>query len=133
MSKSDNLYDFFTDLANAIREKEGSTAKINPQDMAVRIAALGDKEVVKVDRGTLKELLYDIAEALREIEGSSDLINPQDMAARVLAFIKEYNIRFEKDMLVWEGDTNNEGVVLYNTLVATGEWSLEEITIEELL
>lgn len=90
MSKSDNLYDFFTDLANAIREKEESTAKISPQDMAQRVAALGDKVVVKVERNTLKELLYDIAEALRLVEGSTAPINPQDMSARVLAIIKSY-------------------------------------------
>lgn len=90
MSKRDNLQDFFTDLANAIREKEGSTTKINPQDMAVRIAALGDKVFIKKERNNLKELLYDIAEALRLVEDSSALINPQDMAARVLALIKDY-------------------------------------------
>ena len=42
-------------------------------------------------------------------------------------------ITFAKDNLVWEGETNKEGVVIYNTLISTGEWSLEEITIEELL
>ena len=46
---------------------------------------------------------------------------------------EELAIRFAKNKLVWEGDTNNEGVIMYNTLIATGEWSLEEITIEELL
>ena len=42
-------------------------------------------------------------------------------------------IRFAKDKLVWEGDTNTDGVVIYNTLVVTGEWKMEEIVIEELL
>lgn len=51
----------------------------------------------------------------------------------VCSIPEELAIRFAKDKLVWEGDTNNEGVILYNTLIATGEWSLEEITIEELL
>ena len=51
----------------------------------------------------------------------------------VCSIPEELAIRFAKDNLIWEGETNNEGVVLYNTLVATGEWSLEEITIEELL
>ena len=46
---------------------------------------------------------------------------------------QEWVIRFAKDKLVWEGETNQEGVVLYNTLTSLGEWSLEEITIEELL
>lgn len=42
-------------------------------------------------------------------------------------------IRFAKSKLSWDGELNNNGVVLYNTLTATGEWSLEEIVIEELL
>ena len=105
MSKKDNLHDFFTDLANAIREKEGSTAKINPQDMAVRIAALGDKVVVKKEKNTLYELLYDIAESLRLVENSSALINPQDMAARVLAIIKEYYIKVPEG-IIWLTEPN---------------------------
>lgn len=122
MSKRDNLHDFFTDLANAIREKEGSTAKINPQDMAVRIAALDDKVVVKKTRTTLLELLQDIAEALRLIEGSTALINPQDMAARVLAFIKEYYITVPEGV-IWlteANDYSHDIEVLSNT-----DWTIE--------
>lgn len=51
----------------------------------------------------------------------------------VCSIPEEWVIRFAKDKLVWDGDTNQEGVILYNTLISTGEWSLEEITIEELL
>ena len=51
----------------------------------------------------------------------------------VCSIPEELAIRFAKDKLVWEGDTNNEGVIMYNTLIATDEWSLEEIFIEELL
>lgn len=32
MSKTDNLTDFLTDLANAIRTVKGTTELINPQD-----------------------------------------------------------------------------------------------------
>ena len=42
-------------------------------------------------------------------------------------------IRFKDDILVWIGDDNNEGVMKYNVLTATGAWSLEEVEIEELL
>lgn len=105
MSKRDNVYDFFTDLANAIREREGSAAKINPQDMPVRIAAICDKEVTKKPRTTLMELLYDIAEALRIAEESSALINPQDMAARVLALIKEYYVTVPEGVF-WLTESN---------------------------
>jgi hypothetical protein len=45
----------------------------------------------------------------------------------------EYIIRFEKATLLWEENDNREGVTKYNTLIASGKWSLEEIEIEELL
>lgn len=122
MSKRDNLYDFFTDLANAIREREGSVAKISPQDMPVRIAAICDKTIEKKQRATLMELLYDIAEALRIAEESSALINPQDMAARVLALIKEYYITVpEGDFWLTEGNAYSQDIeVLSNT-----SWTIE--------
>lgn len=40
MAKTNNLTDFLADLANAIREKEGSTEAINPQTFSTRILAL---------------------------------------------------------------------------------------------
>ena len=40
MAKTDNLTDFLTNTANAIRMAEGSTAAINPQDFEAKITAL---------------------------------------------------------------------------------------------
>ena len=40
MAKTNNLTDFLTDVADAIREKEGSTEAINPQAFSQRILAL---------------------------------------------------------------------------------------------
>lgn len=40
MAKNDNLKDFLTDVADAIREKKGSTDKINPQDFSNEIASI---------------------------------------------------------------------------------------------
>lgn len=40
MAKTNNLTDFLTDVADAIREKEGSNAAINPQAFSSRILAL---------------------------------------------------------------------------------------------
>jgi hypothetical protein len=40
MAKSNNLGDFLTDIANAIREKKGVTDKINPQDFSNEIASI---------------------------------------------------------------------------------------------
>ena len=41
MAKNNNLTDFLTDVANAIRAKKGTTAKINPQDFSSEIASIG--------------------------------------------------------------------------------------------
>lgn len=40
MAKNDNLKDFLTDVANAIREKKGTSALINPQDFSAEIASI---------------------------------------------------------------------------------------------
>lgn len=40
MAKTDNLTDFLTDLADAIREKKGITSAINPQDFSSEIASI---------------------------------------------------------------------------------------------
>ena len=38
MAKNNNLTDYLTDLANSIRSKKGTTAKINPQDFSSEIS-----------------------------------------------------------------------------------------------
>lgn len=40
MAKNDNLKDFLVDVADAIREKKGTTDKINPQDFSSEIASI---------------------------------------------------------------------------------------------
>lgn len=40
MAKDNNLTDFLSDLANAIREKKGTTEPINPQDFASEITSI---------------------------------------------------------------------------------------------
>ena len=47
MAKNNNLTDFLTDVADAIRAKKGTTDKINPQDFASEIASI-ETSVVKV-------------------------------------------------------------------------------------
>ena len=53
MSKQNNLTDFLTDVANAIRAKKGSTDLINPQNFSAEIAALsGGLEVIDMTETT---------------------------------------------------------------------------------
>lgn len=49
MAKTDNLTDFMTDVANAIREKKGTTDLINPQDFSAEIASIESGEGYNVD------------------------------------------------------------------------------------
>lgn len=42
-------------------------------------------------------------------------------------------IKWSLDKLRWTEEENKEGTVKYNTLTSSGEWSLKEVTIEELL
>lgn len=42
-------------------------------------------------------------------------------------------VRFALSSLQWLDDDNREGVTKYNTLTASGDWSIEDIEIEELL
>lgn len=51
MAKNDNLKDFVTDLADAIREKKGTTDLINPQDFADEIRSIEGASPFAVDFG----------------------------------------------------------------------------------
>lgn len=42
-------------------------------------------------------------------------------------------VKWALESLQWLGADNQVGVTKFNTLIASGEWSLEEIEIEELL
>ena len=51
--KTDNLTDFLTDVADAIRAKKGTTDKINPQDFSneIRRLPIGDASPFAIDFG----------------------------------------------------------------------------------
>jgi hypothetical protein len=42
-------------------------------------------------------------------------------------------VRFKEGKLTWNGVDNNKGVIKFNTIFASGDWSLNEVQIEELL
>jgi hypothetical protein len=42
-------------------------------------------------------------------------------------------VKWALESLQWLGEDNQVGVTKFNTLIASGEWSLEELEIEELL
>ena len=84
MAKTNNLTDFLTDVADAIREKEGSAETINPQNFSSRVRAIaGLEEKEQVVYTELDSFLLDIADTIREAEGSTESINPQSFSNRI--------------------------------------------------
>ena len=77
MSKADNLKDFLTDVADAIRAKKGSTDLINPQDFSSEIASLpSGLEIVDMTETTAtiepnKVYVWGIVESLNITLGAS--------------------------------------------------------------
>ena len=77
MSKADNLKDFLTDVADAIRAKKGSTDLINPQDFSSEIASLsGGLEVIEMTETTAtiepnKVYVWGMVESLNITLGAS--------------------------------------------------------------
>lgn len=77
MSKADNLKDFLTDVADAIRAKKGSTDLINPQNFSAEIAALsGGLEIVDMAETTAtiepnKVYVWGMVESLNITLGAS--------------------------------------------------------------
>ena len=77
MSKADNLKDFLTDVADAIRAKKGSTDLINPQDFSSEIASLsGGLEIVDMTETTAtiepnKVYVWGMVESLNITLGAS--------------------------------------------------------------
>ena len=77
MSKQNNLTDFLTDVANAIRAKKGSTDLINPQNFSAEIAALsGGLEIVDMAETTAtiepnKVYVWGMVESLNITLGTS--------------------------------------------------------------
>lgn len=53
--------------------------------------------------------------------------------ATICGVNNEVILRFDYDKLTWLDEDNKEGVIKYNILTVSSDWSLEEIIIEELL
>ena len=60
MAKNNNLTDFLTDIADAIRAKKSSTDKINPQNFASEIKSIGASNVGSRPKGYFKVTFIDV-------------------------------------------------------------------------
>ena len=111
MAKNNNLTDFLTDVANAIREKDGSTGTINPQDFSDKIKAIqtgvdtsdGNIEpttVLKGYKGYAKGVA--VNGAIETYDGSFDNLPVIDVAKGDLITIenKQYRVLNVNDTIV---------------------------------
>lgn len=143
MAKNDNLKDFVTDVADAIREKKGTTDLINPQDFSAEIKSIeggggsggGDSEMryfALTDVAIVSQVGM-VASLLKLKQGSSIVIT----SPAILAFWQQQNI-----LLAIAIDMNQrlylpiEAGVILETASQTIEFFLTEggfASIEELL
>ena len=72
MAKNDNLTDFLTDVADAIRAKKGTTDKINPQDFADEIASIRSEEPTATVRPDIEWTGHVDVEGLKAIGWDDD-------------------------------------------------------------
>lgn len=91
MSKENNLTDFLVDVADAIREKKGTTEKINPQDFSEEIKNLPSVGVAN----TFGEVMKDSGlgtSIVKRIECSPGTTTIADKAYQYLTFIESVDL-----------------------------------------
>ena len=81
MAKTDNLTDFLTNIADAIRTVEGSTNAINPQDFEAKITALKLPVPIEIstDAGMEAVLTSDNVGKVYKFTGTSDTYTNGDL------------------------------------------------------
>ena len=81
MAKTDNLTDFLTNIADAIRTVEGSTDAINPQDFEAKITALKLSTPIEISTDAEMEavLTSDNVGKVYKFTGTSDTYTNGDL------------------------------------------------------
>lgn len=81
MGKENNLTDFLTDVANAIREKKGSSEKINPQNFSEEIKNLPSGGITEVEEKEVNFYDYDgtllFSYTISEVQALTELPTPK--------------------------------------------------------
>ena len=112
MAKNDNLTDFLTDVADAIREKKGTIELINPKDFASEIASIetggGNGWTGHADADGLRAIGWDDADIAYYQENGVDWNEEDDHLHLVsddnkalYGVVTAYNISTYKDRIVY--------------------------------
>lgn len=98
----------------------------------VNATPIGNPIVCSITYKNLLAYIKDISESIRVfIKRTTEPLKVR--VATICGVNNEVILRFDYDKLTWLDDDNREGVIKYNILTASSDWSLEEIIIEELL
>lgn len=109
MSKQDNLTDFLTDVADAIREKKGTTEKINPQNFADEIKSLkkspwtghADVEGLKAIGWDDEDIAYYQEHGVNWMEEDDEYHKVSDDNKALYGVLTADNIQEYKDRIVY--------------------------------
>ena len=100
--------------------------------ISVNATPIGNPIVCSITYKNLLTYIKDISESIRVfIKRTTEPLKVR--VATICGVNNEVILRFDYDKLTWLDDDNREGVIKYNILTASSDWSLEEIIIEELL
>ena len=123
MSKENNLTDFLTDVADAIREKKGTTEKINPQDFSDEIKSIKtstsmwtghvDVEGLKAIGWDDDDIAYFQEHGVNWMEEDDEYYKVSDDNKALYGVLTADNIQEYKDRIVWLPKI--EGEFLRNT------------------
>lgn len=100
--------------------------------ISVNATPIGNPIVCSITYKNLLAYIKDISKSIRVfIKRTTEPLKVR--VATICGVNNEVILRFDYDKLTWLDDDNREGVIKYNILTASSDWSLEEIIIEELL
>lgn len=123
MSKENNLTDFLTDVADAIREKKGTTYKINPQDFSDEIKGIKtsssiwtghvDVEGLKAIGWTDEDIAYFQEHGVNWNEEDDEYHKVSEDNKALYGVLTADNIQEYKDRIVWLPKIDFSGVTSF--------------------
>ena len=127
MAKNDNLSDFLLDIADAIREKKGSSEPINAQDFSSEIASIetksggswtghADAEGLKAIGWTDEDITYYQENGVNWNEEDDEYHKVSDDNKALYGVLTANNIQTYKDRIVYLPKIDTSGVILMNNM-----------------
>lgn len=130
MAKNDNLTDFLTDIADAIRQKKGTQNKINPQDFASEISSISsggdssstrytghaDAEGLRAIGWTDEDIAYYQENGVNWNEEDDEYHKVTDNNKALYGVLTAENIKTYKDRIVYLPKIDTSGITSMNSM-----------------